>query len=1008
MNFGLYRASLVSFGRKSSSIIFNNKISIQTVLPIALRRNMTSTKNYKDLKVNFLKPDLDDREYRYIQLPNNLRALLIQDKTTDKAAAALDVNIGAFQDPENLPGLAHFCEHLLFMGSEKFPDENEYSSFLSKHGGSSNAYTGSQNTNYFFEVNADHLQGALDRFSGFFTCPLFNQKSTDKEINAVDSENKKNLQNDIWRMYQLDKSLSNPEHPYHKFSTGNLKTLGENPKSNGLDIRDELLKFYKDSYSANLMKLCILGKEDLDTLSEWAYELFKDVSNTDRPLPVYDATILEKEHLQKIIRVKPVKDLRKLDIAFVVPDFEKNWESKIPHIFSHLLGHEGGGSLLAHLKTLGWANELAAGGHTISEGNAFLNIDIELTDEGLKHYKEISVLIFQYIEMLKNSLPQEWIFKELQDIAKATFKFKQKGSPSQTVSGLAKLLEKDYYLPPENMLSSNLLLKYEPELVKKYVNALKPETSRITLISKKFEVDNKEKWYGTEYSVEDYSEDFLKSIKKPGLNSELHLPRPNEFIATNFVVEKFQVDEPSNEPYLLKEDDSSKLWYKRDDRFWQPRGYIYVTLKLPNTHSSIISSMLTTLYVQMVNDYLKDLQYDASCANIHVSFVKTNQGLDLTVSGFNEKLLILVRRILEGINSFEPSKERFEIFKDKSIHHLKNQLMEVPYSQMAGLYNSVINERTWSNADKLAVVSKLTFEQLQVFVKTIYEGVFYESLVHGNIKSEEAKEVDSLVSTLLRIDSIKNLDVQGSRLRSYVLPRGKSYSFDTKLYDERNVNSCIQHVIQLDVYNEKLSALSGLFAQMLHEPCFDVLRTKEQLGYVVFSSSLNNHGTANVRILIQSEHTTPYLEWRIDEFYKHFGERLKKMSAEDFEKHKDALCKTLLQKFKNMKEESLRYVAAIYLGDYNFTHRHKKASLVSELTKEDIISFYEQYIAGPDATKLIINLQSQCVNENVDESKLDTSYYPSGEKITDVGKFKSQLFLAPLRQPTKKFEVIED
>ncbi|QID86943.1 metalloprotease [Saccharomyces pastorianus] len=237
------------------------------------------TTNFKTFDLEFLKPDLDDRSYRFIELPNKLKALLIQDPKADKAAASLDVNIGAFEDPENLPGLAHFCEHLLFMGSEKFPDENEYSSYLSKHGGSSNAYTASQNTNYFFEVNHQHLLGALDRFSGFFSCPLFKKESTDKEINAVNSENKKNLQNDIWRIYQLDKSLTNPNHPYHKFSTGNIETLGESPKENGLNIRDELLKFHKDFYSANIMKLCVLGREDLDTLSEWTYICYKDDSN---------------------------------------------------------------------------------------------------------------------------------------------------------------------------------------------------------------------------------------------------------------------------------------------------------------------------------------------------------------------------------------------------------------------------------------------------------------------------------------------------------------------------------------------------------------------------------------------------------------------------------------------------------------------------------------------------------------------------------------------------------
>ena len=306
--------------------------------------------NYKILESDFLKPDLDDRSYRYIQLPNNLKALLIHDPTTDKAAAALDVNIGAFEDPENLPGLAHFCEHLLFMGSKKFPDENEYSSYLSKHGGSSNAYTGAQNTNYYFEVNYQHLYGALDRFSGFFTCPLFNKNSTDKEINAVDSENKKNLQNDLWRLYQLDKSLTNIKHPYHKFSTGNLITLGENPKKLGLDIRNELLNFYNKSYSANLMKLCILGREDLDTLTNWAYELFKDVKTIDRNLPEYNEPILESSHLQKIIQVNPVKELRKLEVTFVVPDCDQHWKSQPHHILSHLIGLEGSGSLLAHLK----------------------------------------------------------------------------------------------------------------------------------------------------------------------------------------------------------------------------------------------------------------------------------------------------------------------------------------------------------------------------------------------------------------------------------------------------------------------------------------------------------------------------------------------------------------------------------------------------------------------------------------------------------------------------------
>lgn len=67
-------------------------------------------------------------------------------------------------DPAKTPGLAHFLEHLLFMGTEKYPDEAEYNVFLSEHGGSSNAYTDSEDTNYYFDVAAPHLEQALDRY----------------------------------------------------------------------------------------------------------------------------------------------------------------------------------------------------------------------------------------------------------------------------------------------------------------------------------------------------------------------------------------------------------------------------------------------------------------------------------------------------------------------------------------------------------------------------------------------------------------------------------------------------------------------------------------------------------------------------------------------------------------------------------------------------------------------------------------------------------------------------
>ena len=113
------------------------------------------------------------------------------------AAAAMDVQVGHMSDPEELPGLAHFCEHMLFLGTGKFPEENSFQKYIQSHGGNDNAFTSSDYTDYYFDVTHGHLEGALDRFSQFFISPLFTELCTEREVNAVHSEYQGYLAQDI-------------------------------------------------------------------------------------------------------------------------------------------------------------------------------------------------------------------------------------------------------------------------------------------------------------------------------------------------------------------------------------------------------------------------------------------------------------------------------------------------------------------------------------------------------------------------------------------------------------------------------------------------------------------------------------------------------------------------------------------------------------------------------------------------------------------------------------------
>ena len=63
--------------------------------------------------------DLDPRGYRGVVLKNKLKVILISDPETVRSAACLNVHVGSSSDPEEIQGLAHFLEHMLFLGTEK-------------------------------------------------------------------------------------------------------------------------------------------------------------------------------------------------------------------------------------------------------------------------------------------------------------------------------------------------------------------------------------------------------------------------------------------------------------------------------------------------------------------------------------------------------------------------------------------------------------------------------------------------------------------------------------------------------------------------------------------------------------------------------------------------------------------------------------------------------------------------------------------------------------------------
>ncbi|KAF2673613.1 LuxS/MPP-like metallohydrolase [Microthyrium microscopicum] len=942
------------------------------------------------------KPALDDRSYRVILLPNQLEVLLIHDPKTDKASAALDVNVGSYSDAEDMPGLAHAVEHMLFMGTEKFPSENEYNQYLSTHNGYSNAFTAATSTNFYFEVaasahtpsnskassqidvskttNDSILYGALDRFAQFFVKPLFLEDTLKKELRSVDSENKKNLQSDTWRLHQLSQSVSNKKHPYNHFSTGNWKTLHDNPLSKGVDLRARFMDFYEKHYSANRMKLVVLGRESLDELESWTVELFSDVPNKNLQQNRWDDIPLFEENGSFMqLFAKPVADVRTLSFFFPYPDETDMWDCHPSHYLSHLIGHEGPGSVLAYLKEKGWADSLSCGSLPLCPGAAYFDIRVTLTAEGLIQYQEIAKVIFQYIALLREGTPQEWVFEELKNVGEVEFRFKQNSSASKTASRLSGMMQRPY--PRDELLSAPVTTRvFSPAKIQEGLEYLRPDNVRITVVSQNYPGtwDKKEAWYGTEYSYQPWPKDFKKMIidaagaRSADRPSQLHLPHKNEFIPTRLDVEKKEVLTPAIAPKLIRNDQYVRIWYKKDDQFWVPKANVKITLRTPLSSITPRCSAISKLYCSLVQDSLNEYSYDAEIAGLEYSLSQNGLGLQIIISGYNDKMAVLLEKVLHSMRELNVKEDRFDIIKERAQRVYKNWHFKQPFHQV-GTYKSWLTQDRSFIVDELAnELQNITVEDIRAFYPQLLKQLHIEVLAHGNLSKEDARNITDLVETILKPKGLPS--AQWPMRRTLVIPPGSNYLYERTLADPENVNHCIEYVLPIgDDQDRNLRAKTLLAASIGEEPCYDQLRTKEQLGYVVFSGAVIPVTHLCYRILVQSEKSPDYLEGRIEAFLVQLGEQIRDMDENKFEKHKAGLCSKISEKPKNLKDESIQLMSYILAETFAFDSAETDVAEVMKLTKADIVDFYNSYLSPASKTrsKLSIHLLAQATPASI-------------------------------------------
>ena len=876
----------------------------------------------------------DTRHYGYITLPNRMKVLLISDPKADQAAAALSVNIGSVSNPDDRLGLAHFLEHMLFIGTKKYPQVGGYQKFIGTYGGNTNASTGNTITNFSFTIKPDHLAEALDRFSQFFIAPLFDPKYVEREKHAVDSEYHLKIKDDGRRLNAALNHALNPRSPYRRFSVGSLDTLADHP---GDAVHEDLVRFYRTHYSANLMSLTVLGRQSLPQLRTMVEKTFSAVPdiNATPYTPTSDQLRLTPPYVPAALSLRPLTNMRSLILLFPLPSFTQDFRNNSIAYIAALLNDASKGSFYATAKEKGWIEGFECSAQNFDPRQGQFEVDFNLTPKGLAHTRELLQMFYAYVAKIRAEGIVPWRYEEVSKLAALSFRYSIRINPFDYVTALADRLH-DY--PPKAILTAGQLFShYDPQGIARYLKYLRPENALSILIAPNAPTDKVDANYHTPYQIRKVPQDELQALQHPPAYPNLKLPPKNPYIPTHLTLK------PSPEsnvtiPKALIHTDGFQLWYRQDMSFGVPRVGVKILLRSPLTSATPADADLLGLWRSLTLKTLEPVAQQAARAGLTLGVDITDAGMILTFFGYDDTVPSLFKTVLSTLAKPPVDAAAFATQKRRLAEKLENTQHARPFEQVLGAALRSLVEHGYAPRQLYDALKPLTLTDLQDYQKRFLQSLEVQMLTLGNLTAKESRTLATeLKQTLLPHTRFVHVPRIGVRLPIAGKPRFVDY-------EVAHTDSALAAVTVDPATDTASWAKWRMLAYLYKGDFYTVLRTRQQLGYVVQAQFFPLHKHPGMISLIESPNTSSReVAARVDTFDADFGRILaSKAHPHMFDAARIGVLSILRRKDSSLADRLDRYFSEVLQDHDTFDFNEQLARIVEKLTRHDLAVFYHK------------------------------------------------------------------
>lgn len=926
-------------------------------------------------------PSFSERRSVKVRLGNELEAYIVSDPQLKECALALTVEAGNWDD--TAPGMAHFVEHMLFMGSKNYPTIDEFAKFVSDNGGKYNAFTASMQTTYMFSVRPHAFHEATRRLVDFFVHPLFKAEGIADERKAVDQEFSRCIDQDHYRLYYIEKELASKDHPFSHFGCGNLKTLGK-------VTRDEVVNFHENKYSSNLMHLVLYSPQPLDQLKALVEQEFSQIKNSHLTKTQHPGPILTHERKQHIVYLPARQETKHLEITWELPSYlVNNTSHHTSTLISRILANEAPGSLITELKAKGYGNKVQTSFSRMSQSNALFSLEVELTNSGVENHKEVISLIYSHLAALRNAGLPSYLYEDMQtsDRLSYTYQTPQDGFRQAWRDGSTILYESLSTFPQE----ASIAPAFDETIAEQLLEQLTPRGAAIACIASTGLTgavpSQTEQWTGAEYALEKIAPEQIRSWEMLPPAKSFALPKKNPYLPKSLpTVTKAAEAKPQS----MEDSPSGRFYHCPDSYFAVPKTSLSFAIKTPKTEiSSARADAYMRLLLEMLRDQSQQTSYLAKQAGMQAGFYFSRGALHLIVSGWSPSVEPLALQELACLKNLRTDKDHFIRAKERALTSLRYQQKSSPIA-LASQVSAKIFTSDYMPSEIERALIPLQQGDFARFYETLMQKAYVESVTCGAHTLSEASGLKDKAVAALNAKPYPTHD-QKTR-KSLLLPTTAPLAIKQSF---AHASNAAQLHIQAPEQTLQSEVLMQLLAKGVRPLFFEELRTNQQTGYANYVSFSKNENVPVLTFTIQSAtHSPEELIARYELFLEDYLRKIDtNLSAERFETLRSALVDTYNEPPHNLDEMNgeIRVQAFDYCERFDL--RNEKIELAKNLTHAETVAFAKKLFGRKNPRRLAILVEG---SSNTPDMRYQVMKSPRHiQRSGELTSFKDALIFTP-------------